>query len=662
MTRLIKNVTTTYIPATPGQAGTPYIPAQPARTVPVSVTRCGLTYPYTWIRDDKGVLHLVALTSGYACTTTTSYRYVPAALAVPATPYVAPTAAQTIVWKNSGWNSYARTIGQLAVGSYLEFRVANFTRGALVAVDVQGREGVGYTTLAHGLMVDQSGVYVFENGVSTLLVASWTNTTLLRIFRLADGRIVYATNSSKFHISAVTPNVGTPLYVYGLLYDGYDEITSSEFKTGSISVNLQAAFTGTSTFSARAQSRAAFDAGSSFTAQAGIAGEVVGLFSGAGTLVGTAKNGTAEALLSGSSYVFAEALTGGMATASLPQMLSLGGDYDYSVADGSLPFFTTNAEGGFYVPPALTEGYGQLPLLVSYAIGWDNDSGESTLTLPYFLAIGDGHSNADAPFNGSGYGVSDATLPTMYQANSSGYVADDELWLLSGAVAVDTFTPVPDLVMVLTSSGAISSTFSLNREQALALMNSISGSSLFTLSGTFALSLLSSSNVASSGSFQVGDRPDMLPEGVVWVVNMSNDASSQYEDYGFNSFFERDGSYYGVAGDGIYKLEGATDAGLEILSTAVLGKSDFGNRKEKRVPAVYVGASSAGALLLKVNADGAEYTYEARSYSDALAPHRVDIGKGVRGRYWQFTALNNAGCDFELESIDFTQVITSRSI
>lgn len=411
MTRLIKNVTTTYIPATPGQSGSPYVPAQPARITSGNVTSCGISYPVSWIYDDSGQIVMLPGDSSYQCTTQVVYTYHPATLAVPATPYVAPTSEQYTVWKNSGWNSYARTIGQLEIGKYIEFTIAQFTRGAFIAVDVLGKEGSGYTTYDYGLMIDQSGVYIFENGVSALLKTSWTNATLLRIFRLTDGRIVYATNASAFHISAVTPNASTPLYVYGLLYDGYDEITSSEFKTGSIATNLQVAFSGVGSLSVRAESRASLSATSNLVAQAGTTGQANGLFSGTSTFVGTAKNGTAEALLAGVSSIYAEALTGGMATASLPQMTSLGGDYDYSYAQASLPYFTTNAEGGFYIPPALIEGYGQLPYFVGDALGYDNDAGSCSVTLPYFLSIGDGHSDADAQYNGSGYGIGQGELP-----------------------------------------------------------------------------------------------------------------------------------------------------------------------------------------------------------------------------------------------------------
>lgn len=243
-----------------------------------------------------------------------------------------------------------------------------------------------------------------------------------------------------------------------------------------------------------------------------------------------------------------------------------------------------------------------------------------------------------------------------------GFIAPDAMWFISGAAAMDTFTPAVDLVMVLNSTGTITSTFSMTREQAMALMSSIAGSSTFTLSGTFSLSLLSDMYGSSLQAMAVGSYPDLHTGGVVWVVNMDTSASAQYEEYGFNSFFTRDGIFYGVAGNGIYKLEGASDDGAEILSTIVLGKEKFGTRDKKRVLNVYAGLSSTGIMVLKVETDGATYYYNARNSDTDLENQRFDIGRGLKGNYWQFTIINSSGCDFSLESIQYTPIELSRGI
>jgi len=147
-----------------------------------------------------------------------------------------------------------------------------------------------------------------------------------------------------------------------------------------------------------------------------------------------------------------------------------------------------------------------------------------------------------------------------------------------------------------------------------------------------------------------------------WVVNLDTSTSSQYDGYGYNSFFERDGKYYGVADDGIYLLEGETDAGKEIAALIETGKSSLGSSYKKRILNVYAGVSSSGKVLLKVEADGIEYVYEARSYSANLITHRFDIGRGLAGNYFNLTLLNQDGNDFDLENISFNPLVLERKI
>jgi hypothetical protein len=176
------------------------------------------------------------------------------------------------------------------------------------------------------------------------------------------------------------------------------------------------------------------------------------------------------------------------------------------------------------------------------------------------------------------------------------------------------------------------------------------------------LALDSNALITSLQSLAIGTQPDLRTDGVVWVVNLDNKASSQYEQYGFNSFFERGGVFYGVAGNGIYKLEGNTDSGDQISALITTGRSTFNTNKEKSVKNVYLGLSSTNRMVLKVDVDGSAYYYTARSNDSNMNNQRVDIGKGLKGNYWQFTLLNSEGCDFELESIEFTPVILRRGI
>jgi len=625
----------------------------PARTVAETVTTCGYSSPISWGYDDAGNIVMIPSTSVYSCTSEIVYTYYPATAEVAATPYVAPTAAEFTVWKNSGWNSHASTIGGLVVGTYLQFTVAQLTRAAILAVAAPGMEGSVYTAFPQGILVDSNGIQVIESGVITMLQSSRLASEWVRIYRLTDGRVVYLTQQGNFHISATVPNPAAPLVVYGLLYDGYDEISSASFVTGMVTTDTAATLYGSGAVSAQVATVASMTGAGSFVAVAGEAGFSTALLTGSGELTGSSRAKYIEATLTGWGALFSEADVGGSASASIMALMSLGGDYDYSLGTSSLPTMTSFGESGFFTPPILTEGYGQLPQFVGYATGYENDIGAGSSSLPTMLTLGGDYD----------YGVGSVTLPVMYQTGSYGNLyAPDELWLISGAATASKYAQATDLVMVLNSSGDVTSTFSMTREQALAFMSSMNTTATLAIVGTFGLTLVSDARGSSWQLLQVGTEAALYEGGVVWVVNMGTGASSQYETFGFNSFFERDGVVHGVAGDGIYVIRGATDAGALIDAVAVIGKSKFGDNHKKRVNAVYIAAVSAEKMVLRVDVGAESVYYTARNSAEDIENHRVDIGKGLSGTHWQFSIYNKNGGEFDLDGLEFTPVSLSRSM
>jgi hypothetical protein len=219
-----------------------------------------------------------------------------------------------------------------------------------------------------------------------------------------------------------------------------------------------------------------------------------------------------------------------------------------------------------------------------------------------------------------------------------------------------------DIVMILNSTGTLTSAFAMTRVKAMELMSQLTGQSSQSILGIYGMDLQSDMRALSLYLANIDDLPDLHEDGVVWVVNMDTGASSQYEQYGFNSFFTRDGVHYGVTDDGIYKLEGDDDAGQPIDALAALPRSNLGDGYLKNVPNFYVGVASTGKLILKAVADGQEYLYEARSSSEELSTHRIDLGRGLEGTFWQFTLMNQDGCDFEIADIEFVPVVRKRRI
>jgi hypothetical protein len=149
-----------------------------------------------------------------------------------------------------------------------------------------------------------------------------------------------------------------------------------------------------------------------------------------------------------------------------------------------------------------------------------------------------------------------------------------------------------------------------------------------------------------------------------YVINANTFAVTKYRNFNFNSFAHLEGIYYGMNDDGIYELDGSDDNGTAIDATITLGKKDFDSKQLKTMPMVYLGVHTTGDLILKVITDsGAERFYKMREQTSGdMKTTRIQLGKGLRSRYWQFELTNVNGADLTLDSIAFLAVGLTRRI
>jgi hypothetical protein len=138
-----------------------------------------------------------------------------------------------------------------------------------------------------------------------------------------------------------------------------------------------------------------------------------------------------------------------------------------------------------------------------------------------------------------------------------------------------------------------------------------------------------------------------------YCLNLESNAVTQYLGYGFSSFY----GDYGTKPDGVYSLTGGGD----LSWRAGLGKQDFGTEALKHMPAIYLGAASPGPLSVRIQtADGGDYTYEARTFSDNIKQHRVNPGLGLRSNWFDLELLGDT--DFLLSTVSFLPVASGRRI
>lgn len=140
------------------------------------------------------------------------------------------------------------------------------------------------------------------------------------------------------------------------------------------------------------------------------------------------------------------------------------------------------------------------------------------------------------------------------------------------------------------------------------------------------------------------------------------DEITRYTNYPFDRIVRYQNSYLGVAADGLYLLEGATDNGTAIPYAVRTCITDFGSPEKKTVESVYL-AGRLGATATVTHYVG-DNTPEAHAFStprDATArTHRQKFGRGVKNRYH---AVGVAGSDkLTLDTIDFNVGNTKRRL
>lgn len=176
--------------------------------------------------------------------------------------------------------------------------------------------------------------------------------------------------------------------------------------------------------------------------------------------------------------------------------------------------------------------------------------------------------------------------------------------------------------------------------------------------GAAAFAVTISDGLAFTIVLLIGDE-----EFTCWVANADTFAHGQYDNFDFNSMCRIGSRYYGARGDGIYQLDGDTDAGDEIPWFMSLPQTDNGTAFFKRVPRVYMGIRNDGAIYIRTLTDGgAQRVYLFRKRAESLAGAGETLGRGVKSRYWGYDLIGVDGADFELDQIEFFPIVLGRRV
>ncbi len=150
---------------------------------------------------------------------------------------------------------------------------------------------------------------------------------------------------------------------------------------------------------------------------------------------------------------------------------------------------------------------------------------------------------------------------------------------------------------------------------------------------------------------------------VGYALNLRNGAVSEYDNYPFNSMAVVGGTPYGAGPDGIYRLEGDTDAGAPIAASLRTGAMVFDHLA--RVPYARMVFTADGQLLLRtITMDTGRR--KVSTYRMAQRPlgtpveTRVEMAKGTTGTAWAFELVNEDGAYFEADVLQVWVLQLSR--
>ncbi|MDP9895384.1 hypothetical protein J2W32_004482 [Variovorax boronicumulans] len=340
--------------------------------------------------------------------------------------------------------------------------------------------------------------------------------------------------------------------------------------------------------------------------------------------------------------------TGNFGHAVLPALAGLAGSVDvYGAAITTLPALTVVSYGGMAPGVGANAADISLPVLMGAAVGLTGETGDVETSLPELQGL----------IAETNYGETKTVLPMMTvfaftEGNDEAYALETmatsatlagDMALL--AVVLENIglgtTAVPTALLDAVIQELLSAAPSVATEQLLEV-----------IARTFI-------EAGSSGLLEgATGRTDLD----TWVWHADAGGSTMYRGYPFNSFAVIDGKHYGASADGLFLLEGDDDAGVPIHASIDLGQLDFGTAELKTVAECYLGMSAKGNLFLKVIAEGREFIYKTRSFSEQMQQQRITPGKGLKTNYVTAQFFNEDGADFEIDSVRFVVADLSRRI
>ncbi len=499
----------------------------------------------------------------------------------------------------AGWLSFGRSIQAVQIGAKFLFNAGAPAAGVAVgATPFAGAPTAGYGHIRHGLLFSGGEVRSLKTG------AFYGSYDRDEVYAVKTGATIeFLRDGAVIGTEPNTLAAGELLYLGAAFYgagDYLDNPSIQELVTGTSSAGLSP-LSAVSAESAYAASMAVLPA---FTTESGMLPR---------------------------------------SEAVLPALSGASSDRPFGQSLGALPALLAASYGGTLTVLPTNTSTAHFPAQAAASLLLVGETGESGAELPGMLALG-----ADRP-----YGESTAHLGAIDAATGA---------LVPGtATALSYFLLTVPMVAQSVNHADARDAFAIDIPMNGVSVASVDARDAFEI--TVAFTAIGDSRADARDSFRF-DVVMLALElgGEAWAVNLDGFGSTTYSNYPFESFANIGGRYFGAAMTGIHELDGDDDAGQPIRAAIDFGDVDFGTSLKKTVAEAYLGMSANGHLLLKILAEGREYVYRTRDYSEHMQQQRVTLGKGLRPNYAGLQLFNEDGADFALDSVEFVPVTMSRRI
>lgn len=552
----------------------------------------------------------------------------------PGSPYIKGTPAQISRNYNEGWrNSCSSTVDTVNPGQYFECSISPDIQGIFLGLDIIDSELQLIRNYEHGLMISKDGVQVWENGVPVkVLVNDYGINDLIQIKRHVNGMVSYSVVSGLSEYSYQSQDLVPATYttpVYAVMYRGYDIILSASIKDFVQPVDISGEL--------RQYANIGFGVGNS-----AIFDQYIDVDFKLSFNIYLEQSVDQLIRMNYSSY--------GVGQASFGALVAFGCEGDHpTIGKASFGAMVCSAEIGGYVPPPLEGGMAMFGPMVCSALIVDVDIGEGNASFGALTALG---MEQDAMYGRASFGA----LTAKAWEEPEGYLGLYMDMTLDSSHAV-----LVDKIISLFESLQVEDSFSLFREFIIDLTEAMTIEDSFSFLRNSLINLYSSLTVKDELAFDLNNLPDFAG-GPAWVMNLDTGGTTIYKDYDFNSFFTKDGITYGVASNGIWKLQDTDQPAPEAYID--YGQSKYGTSRFKRIPYWYAAAATSGKLILRVEVNDRKWYYEMDGAgSSFVTNHKIKVGKGLKSVLWNPVLIAPEGVKLEeLESLHFETIVLKRNI